>query len=325
VGVKILVIGGTQFVGRYAVEAALAAGHEVTTFNRGKTNPGLWPEVEELHGDRDGDLSALEGRTWDAVIDSSGYVPRIVRQSAELLKDAVDRYVFVSTLAVYSDLSVTDPYGEDAELAVLTEPDSEEVMKHYGALKVECEKVLDEVYGERVTHVRCGFIVGPHDVTDRFVYWPERVADGGRVLAPGDPDAPQQMIDVRDLGAFLVKIAEQGLGGPVNTTGPDYDLTTKDMLEKIKRGVGSDAEFVWVDTAALEAQDVKPWGDIPFWQGSGAMRGIMRADIARAVSFGLTFRPLEDTARDTVAWSRSPEFEHKPMLPREREAELLSH
>ena len=197
---KLLILGGTKFLGRHTVDAARAAGHDVTIFTRGQTNPDLFPEVEHLQGDRDGDLGALDGRRWDGVVDTSGYVPRIVRQSAELLRDAVDRYVFVSSISVYEDFS--KPVDESTPVAQLEDPATEEIMENYGALKAACETVVDEVYGDRGASVRAGLIVGPYDPTDRFTYWPRRIADGGDVLGPGDPSAPVQFVDARDLGVL---------------------------------------------------------------------------------------------------------------------------
>ena len=205
---KLLILGGTKFLGRHAVDAALAAGHEVTTFTRGQTNPELHPEIEHLHGDRDGSLDALAGRTWDGVVDTSGYVPRIVRRSAELLRDSVARYVFVSSISAYGDFSA--PITEETPVAELEDPDTEEIMESYGALKAACERVVEGVYGDRSARVRAGLIVGPFDPTDRFTYWPRRIAAGGTVLAPGDPEAPVQFVDARDLAAWLVHVALDG-------------------------------------------------------------------------------------------------------------------
>src|SRR4029079_17141838 len=190
--VRLLLLGGTKFLGRHAVDAALAAGHEVTTFTRGRTNPGLFPEVEHLRGDRDGDLEALRGRAWDGAIDTSGYVPRIVRQSAELLRDAVERYVFVSSISAYGDFSA--PIAEATPVAELDDPGTEDVAEHYGALKAACERVVEEIYGDRSARVRAALTLGRPPPPDRFTYWPRRIAAGGRVLAPGVPEAPVQFV-----------------------------------------------------------------------------------------------------------------------------------
>jgi nucleoside-diphosphate-sugar epimerase len=281
----------------------------------GQTNPELFPEVEHLTGDRDGNLDALRGRDWDAVVDTSAYVPRVMRQSAELLRDSVGRYVFVSTVSVYADPSV--PLDEGSPLAELEDPFTEDVMPNYGGLKAACEYVLAEVYGDRGSSVRAGLIVGPYDPTERFTYWPRRLAEGGDVLAPGTPDRPVQVIDARDLAAFLLVLAERGPGGPVNATGEQIALG--DLLAR----VGGDATLRWMDDDTLLTAGVEPWMELPLWLPGDEYAGMMRTDISRAVAAGLTFRPLEETARDTLAWSLEA-GEQRPTLTRERERELLA-
>src|SRR3954468_688308 len=254
---KFLVLGGTKFLGRHAVAHALEQGHEVTTFTRGQTNPELFPEAEHLRGDRDGDLGVLQSREWDGVVDTSGYVPRIVRQSAELLRDAVQRYVFVSSISVYADFS--QPIDESTPVAQLDDPETEEILPNYGALKAACEDVVEEVYGDRSARIRAGLIVGPYDATDRFTYWPRRIAAGGDVLAPGNPDAPTQFVDARDLAAWLVRLALDGPDGTFNATGPSDRLTMQELFERARAALGSEANFVWVDDDAVLAHDVQPW------------------------------------------------------------------
>jgi 2'-hydroxyisoflavone reductase len=312
---QLLVLGGTKFLGRHVVDAALARGDEVTIFTRGQTNPDLFPEVEHLTGDRDGGLDALAGRSWDGVVDTSGYVPRVVRQSAELLRGAVGRYVFVSSVSVYADPSV--PLRESSPLGELEDPFTEEVMEHYGALKAACEWVIDEVYGERGTNVRAGLIVGPYDPTDRFTYWPRRLAEGGDVLAPGRPDRPVQVIDARDLAAFLLVLAERGPGGAVNATGEEIPFG--ELLARI----GGDGTLHWVDDQQVLDAGVEPWMELPLWLPGDEYAGMMRADISRARAAGLSFRPLEETARDTLAWSLAA-GEQRPTLPRDKERSLLA-
>ena len=289
---RLLVLGGTKFLGRHAVAYALAQGHDVTTFTRGRTNPDLFPEAERLTGDRDGDLDALRGRDWDAVIDTSGYVPDVVRQSAELLRDAVARYVFVSTISVYGD------------------PEEE-----YGANKLACERVVEVVYGERSTRVRPGLIVGPYDPTDRFTYWPRRLAAGGDVLAPGDPAQPVQIIDARDLAAWLVDVALHGPSGTFDATG--YRTTLGELLEQLR----GDANLVWVDAQRVRDAGVEPWMELPLWLPEDGWP-LMERDVSAAVAAGLRFRPLEETARDTLAWDRG-EPGDRPTLTREKEADVL--
>jgi 2'-hydroxyisoflavone reductase len=314
---RLLVLGGTKFLGRHAVAYALAQGHEVTTFTRTTTIDG----AESLHGDRDGNLDALRGREWDGVVDTSGYVPRIVRQSAELLRDAVQRYVFVSSISVYADFS--QPVDESTPVAQLEDPDTEEILPNYGALKAACERVVEEVYGDRSARVRAGLIVGPYDPTDRFTYWPRRIAAGGDVLAPGSPDAPTQFIDSRDLAAWLVELALHGPGGVFNATGPAQSLTMRELFERARAALGSDANFVWVDDDTLLAAGIEPWSELPLWLPGSEYAGMARADVSRALAAGLSFRLVEETVRDTEAWDRAQPGD-RPTLTREKEAEVLS-
>jgi 2'-hydroxyisoflavone reductase len=319
--VRLLVLGGTKFLGRHAVDSALAAGHDVTIFTRGQTNPELFPEVEHLVGDRDGDLDALAGRSWDGVVDTSGYVPRVVRQSAELLRGAVGRYVFVSSISVYDDFS--EPVDESSPVAQLEDPATEKIMEAYGALKAACEDVVEEVYGERSARVRAGLIVGPYDPTDRFTYWPRRIALGGDVLGPGKPDAPVQFVDARDLARWLVELAVNGPGGTCNATGPAEPLTFAQLLERARDAVGSDASVVWVDDQHVLAAEVQPWTELPLWLPGDEYAGMARADIGRALAAGLTFRPVEETVVDTLAWDRSVPGD-RPTLAHDREQEILA-
>ena len=318
---RLLVLGGTTFLGRHTVEAALAEGHEVTIFTRGKTNAELYPEAEHLTGDRDGDLGALAGRTWDGVVDTSGYVPRVVRRSAELLRGSVGRYVFVSSISAYADPS--RPLEESSPLAPLEDPFSENVEADYGALKAACEHVVEELMGDRGASVRAGLIVGPHDPTDRFTYWPRRLAEGGEVLAPGDPAAPVQFVDARDLGAWLVRLAEDGPSGALNATGPAAPLTLGELLDEANEAIGAGARLVWVDDAALLDAQVGPWLELPLWLPGEEHAGMMRADNRRAIEAGLRFRPVAETVLDTLAWS-SEAGEQRPTLTREKERGLLA-
>jgi 2'-hydroxyisoflavone reductase len=313
---RLLILGGTKFLGRHTVDAGLAAGHDVTIFTRGQTNPELYPEVEHLTGDRDGDLTALEGRTWDGVVDTSAYVPRVLRRSAELLRDAVGRYVFVSSISVYADFS--KPLEESAAVAELEDPATEEVEEHYGALKAACESVIDEVYGDRGTNVRAGLIVGPYDPTDRFTYWPRRIAAGGDVLGPGNPHAPVQFVDARDLAAWMVGLALGGPGGTFNATGPAATLTFAEFLDRATAAIGSDANVIWVDEQKVLDAGIEGWSELPLWLPGGDYAGMAQADARRARDAGLAFRPLEETVVDTLAWDRTVEGD-RPTLTREKE------
>ena len=311
---KVLVLGGTNFIGPHTVEALLARGHTVTLFNRGKTHAELFPQLEKLHGDRDGHLEALAGRKWDVVIDPSGFVPRIVRASAELLAPNIGHYVFISSISVFPEGATKVGMNEDDAVAQMPpgQEKSEDVPKFYGALKSECEKTVAEVLPGRATTVRPGLIVGPGDPTDRFTYWPVRVARGGEVLAPGSGSDPVQFIDARDLAKFLVTVVEDKLMGTFNATGPAQKLTIRELLEACKRGSQSDARFVWVDSKFLEDEKVSAWSDLPVWAGSGPDNAFAQIDCRRAIAKGLTFRPAEETARDTLSWWRT--------LPEERRA-----
>ena len=312
---KLLVFGGTKFLGRGVVDAAGA--HEVTLVNRGRTNPDLYPGLERIELDLTGDLEPLRERRWDAAIDlDPTQLPRHTRRRAEAVD--VGHYVFVSTISVYSDTS--KPIDEDSPLFEPPDPEPEAFDPElYGGLKVGSERVIEEVVGERGASVRAGLIVGPHDPTDRFTYWPRRLADGGTVLAPGDPEQPVQLIDARDLGAFLVHLAEERTGGVFNGTGPAQPLTLGETLTRI----APDAELEWVDDQRLLAAGVGPWMELPLWLPGDEYAGLLRADISRALAAGLTFRPLEETARNTLAWSREA-GEQRPTLSREKEREILA-
>lgn len=322
---KLLILGGTRFVGRHIVHAAQERGHDVTLFNRGQTNPDLFDDVEQLHGDRDGDLSALDGRRWDAVVDTSGYVPRIVRASAERLADAVEHYTFISTLSVYPDLSVQG-LDESSPVATIDDPTVEEVTgETYGPLKALCEQVVQDVYGDDGLIIRPGVVVGPHDPTDRFTYWPVRVARGGAVLAPAPPERRVQFIDARDLGAWTVRMAEEGQSGLYNATGPEGGVTMDEMLKTCRRVAQSNARFIWADETFLLEHDVQPWSDLPLWIAGEEALGFGSVDVGEAVQAGLRFRPLDETARDTLQWARERPADHEWQagLNAEREAELL--
>jgi 2'-hydroxyisoflavone reductase len=318
---KLLMIGGTRFAGRAIVDSALERGHEVTLFNRGQSNPDLYPDAEKLTGDRDGGLDALRGRRWDAVVDTCGYVPRVVRQSARLLKDAVDHYTFISSLSAYEDTFGAHA-EDDAPLATMEDETVEEITgETYGPLKVLCEQVVEAAFPGRVLIIRPGLIVGPHDLSDRFTYWPVRVSGGGEVLAPEDPGYRVQIIDVRDLGEWTVRMVEAAKAGAYNATGPGDVLTLGAVLDTCKAVSGSDATFTWVDAEFLAAQEVAPWMGLPLW-----IPGEVQAtDCSKAIADGLTFRPLPATVRDTLDWhaARPADYEWRAGLSREREAAVL--
>ena len=320
----VLILGGTGFLGRYLVEAALEEGHRITLFNRGLSEPELFPEVEKLEGDRDGDLSALQGRRWDAVIDTCGYVPRVVRASAKVLAGAVDHYTFVSSISVYSD-GIAAGADEAAPVRELSDPKVEEVTgETYGGLKALCERAAEEEMPGRVMNVRPGLISGPRDPTDRFTYWPRRISAGGEVLAPDRKERTVQYIDVRDLAAWIVGISEERRTGTYNATGPDYELTMGRLLEECEAVGGAGAEFVWVSEKFLEENGVQPFTELPLWvpREDAAMLAV---DYSRASEAGLTFRPLVETIEDVLAFDRARPAGREPAagLWPEREQELL--
>ena len=324
---RILILGGTSFLGPALVEVFRARGDQVTLFNRGKTNPGRFTDLEQLHGDRDGKLDALRGRTWDVVIDTSGYVPRIVRMSAELLAPSVSRYVFVSSISVY-DEAIPPGSDEGAKIATLSDPKTEDVRANYGALKAACERAAEEAMPGRVLVVRPGLIVGPGDPTDRFTYWPVRLAEGGEALAPGDGKDPIQVIDVRDLALWMAAMSARRATGIFNAVGPASRTSMGQMLAASMPPAGG-AALTWVPASFLEKEKVEPWSDMPVWIPSGGPEsGMSQVSIARALAAGLTFRPLPDTARDTLAfWDGLPaERRAKPRagLSRERERKVLA-
>jgi 2'-hydroxyisoflavone reductase len=319
----LLILGGTRFLGRYLVEAALGGDHRVTLFNRGLSEPDLFPEVETIKGDRDGDLSALRGRRWDAVIDTCGYVPRVVRASAGLLADAVDHYTFVSSISVYPD-NMGPGADEGAPVEELEDPTVEEITgETYGGLKALCERAAEEEMPGRILNVRPGLISGPHDPTDRFTYWPRRVAAGGEVLAPDRPELRVQFIDVRDLAGWMVKMSAEQQTGTYNATGPAYELRMGKLLEECE-AVGGDAKIVWVSEEFLEENGVEPFTELPLWVPR-EYAGMLAVDCGKAIAAGLTFRPVSETIRDVLEWDTNrAEPDLAAGLEPEKERELLS-
>ncbi len=323
---KLLILGGTQFLGVHLVEAALQRDHDVTIFNRGQTQPELFPQVERLRGDRNGDLRALEGRKWDAIIDTSGFVPRIVRASAQLLADAAAHYTFISTINVYADPSVAG-LDEQAPLATLADETVEEVNgATYGPLKVLCEQAVQSAFPDRALIIRPGLIVGPRDATCRFTYWPHRLAQGGAVLAPDHREQPVQIIDVRDLASWTIQMVEARQGGAYTATGPDYALTFGQVIEQCQAVCGHHDRIVWVGEAFLQEKQVTPWVELPLWiPRSEGPAGFMSVNTHKAIQSGLTFRPLTQTIQDTLAWDAAhpEELAKSGGLKPEREQELL--
>jgi 2'-hydroxyisoflavone reductase len=318
--VKLLVLGGTRFLGRATVEAALERGHEVTLFNRGETNPELFPNVEKLRGDRLEDLSALDDRSWDAVLDPSGYVPQATRASGKALSESVEHYLFVSSVSAYADFA--GPHSERDPLAQLEDGQPGDRLledySNYGALKVLCEQEVEDAFVGPVAIVRPGLIAGPHDPTGRFTYWPHRVARGGDVLAPAPPERTVQFVDVRDLAAWMIDLSEQRREGTFNATRPG--ISWEELLDACLRVSRSDARLVWVDGEYLAEQGVGEWMELPLWVHDEELIGIHRADVSRAVAAGLEFRPVEETVRGAL---EQAETTSTAGLAREREARLL--
>ena len=320
---ELLVIGGTHFVGRAVVEDAVLRGHDVTVFHRGPFEPEGFSDVEHLHGDRDGGLDVLRGRSWAAALDTCGYVPRVVRDSARLLADAVGTYGFVSSLSVLPDDAFADA-NEDTPTHQPPFPATEEITdESYGPLKVACELEAKEAFPGRCLVIRPGYIVGPHDPTGRFTYWVRRAGHPGEMLAPGPGDGALQVVDVRDLGAFTIDHLEAGTSDVFGVVGPPEPLTWASFVETACAVGGGVASPVWVDRAFLESQlgeeidGALPLRDYPY-------EGLHRYDGGKAIAAGLAHRPLEETIADTLAWDRQPQAPPmKAGLPFDRERELL--
>jgi 2'-hydroxyisoflavone reductase len=308
----ILILGGTGFTGPEQVEYAIARGHQVTLINRNKTRPDFFKgRVEQLIGDMNGDMSALSGRKFDVVIDNPTTLPAWVRNVAQYMKDNTSHYIFISTISVYADNSKP---GADESDGLTPMPEGldpyttqpADAGKYYGALKTFSEKEVEKQYPGKNTIIRPGLIVGPLDRTDRFTYWPYRIDKGGEVLAPGTPNDPVQFIDARDLAEWTVRMAESHTLGTYNATGPNPPTTMGQMLNGIKAAVNSNATFTWVPADVLAEQKIRAWRDMTVWiPPMGATAGFMRRDISKAVSKGLTYRPLAVTARETLAWNKT--------------------
>jgi 2'-hydroxyisoflavone reductase len=323
---RLLILGGTIFLGRHLVGAALSRGHRVTLFNRGRHNPKLFPEVEQLLGDRWGDLGVLQGRSWDAVIDTSGHVPRVVQTSAQRLVDAVEHYTFISSVFAYRDFPKIPGLDEHSPLTIAADPAAERVTREtLGGLKALCEQVLANALGGHVLIVRSGVIFGPDDPTDRSSYWVNRVAQGGEVLVPGKPHRQLQLVDVRDLAQWILRCAEDRRTGVYNATGPAYpsSLTLERLLHVCKSESGSDAHLTWVPDDFLVAAGVQPGFGLPFWMPEA--HDVAGINCNKAIGAGLTFRSIDETVRDTLAWNnlRQSGGPERAVITPDREAQLL--
>ncbi|MEX1312389.1 MAG: NAD-dependent epimerase/dehydratase family protein [Candidatus Sulfomarinibacteraceae bacterium] len=337
---RILVLGGTGLIGPPMVEYALARGHEITLFNRGKTNVHLFPDVEKLKGDRNDDISALtnavaEGRRWDVVIDNTASLPRWVADSAGALADAADLYLYTSSISAYADSSVPGA-DETAAVGQISAEDEAKVLtnkditgENYGPLKARCEEEARKAFPGKAIVVRPGLIVGPGDYSDRFTYWPVRIFSGGEVMAPGNPTDPVQFIDCRDLGEWYIRLVENKAVGTYNGVGPRSPMSIAGMLHGIRAAVDNEISFTWVDADFLEKHEVQPWMEMTVWVPPvGEYAGFSSSSIQRALDAGLSFRPLADTARATVDfWNSLPEDRRaKPRagLSAEKEAQVLA-
>jgi 2'-hydroxyisoflavone reductase len=323
VWVKLLVIGGTRFVGRAFVEQAVRHGHDVAVFHRSVSEPEDFPSVEHLHGDRDGDLGLLRGRNWDAVLDTCAYVPRAVREAAAVLADAAGHYTLVSTLSVHPD---DMPAGATEEAAIFRSPfpQTETVTDQtYGPLKVACEHEANAAFGNRCLIIRPGYIVGPHDPSDRFTFYLRRAAGGGEMAAPGPPDAPLQVIDVRDLAAFMLGRVEAADSGVYGVVGPEERIVMRDVLETARDVAGADTTFTWMSEGFLEARGDQAQEWFPMWEPQ--FPGVHTYDAAKAAAAGLRCRPFAETVADTLAWDQErgqPDL--RTGLSTEMETELLA-
>lgn len=335
---KLLILGGTRFVGRHVVIAARERGHELTIFNRGNYSTEDLGPIEIINGDRHTDLHKLQGRRWDAVVDTSGHLPGAVNAAAEILSESVERYVFISTQNAYRDVSVPG-IDESYPLATLTNEQLDRANaidtsgqpsygELYGGLKALCEQTVEEAMPGQVLIIRPGLIVGPNDYTDRFTYWPVRVARGGEVLAPGNPDRFIQFIDVRDLAEWMIRMVERKATGAYNAHGVPNNFTMEHLLNECKSVSGSDAQFTWVSEEFLLKDNVAAWSELPLWlpeEAAPHLKGFMFISPQKAIAAGLNFRLLSDTVRDTLTWFRiyRADDKLKAGLDRDKETALL--
>jgi 2'-hydroxyisoflavone reductase len=336
---KILVLGGSRFLGRTFVEEAQRQNHEVTIFNRGNQNDGF-QDVDILTGDRFGDLNELKNRYWDAVLDTSGFIPSSVLMSTDLLKDRVKHYTFISSISVYQNW-VQENFDENYPVYEMSLEEANKLSKnsngyeYYGQFKALCEEIAEKNMPGRVLNVRAGQLIGPNDYTDRIPYWIHRIAAGGKVLAPGNPNRPVQMIDNQDLAQWILSMMASQSAGTFNATGPDYTLTKGEFLETCRKVTGSNAEIVWCDEKFLLDQGVAPWTEMPLWvpeefplepELKEPWKGAFSVNIEKAIASGLTFRPLEESLTEIYEWEKQRNLasdEWKSGLSRDREKELL--
>ncbi|MEI5906981.1 SDR family oxidoreductase [Bacillus spongiae] len=329
---RFLIIGGTRFLGRYLVESAKEKGHSITLFNRGKSNPSLFKDIERIIGDRENerDLEKLRDKEWDVVIDTCGYTPEIVSKSVEILSNKVGQYIFISSGSVYKNLFHEDEINEESEIVTLSKEELDSVteeksgrfnQEYYGPLKYLSEQEVIKKMDGKCLIVRSGLIVGPNDSTDRFTYWPYRVSLGGNILAPDNEERKVQFIDVRDLAKWIILMAEKNETGIFNVTGPKRKLSMGELLHSCKRVLNTDANFVWASKDFLVAQNVQPWIELPLWVPTDSDYGM---NFEKAIEKGLEIRPISDTIRDTFAWNQNRKLESRRAgLSLEREKDIL--
>lgn len=321
---KILIIGGTQFVGRHLVDALLTKNHDVTLFHRGQTNKNLFPRVGQIFGDRDGEIDKLKGLQWDLCIDTCGYAPRVVRQSCELLKSAVGNYLFISTGSVYHEDNPAN-MTEDARRKDPIDESIEEVDRHtYGPLKVMCEDVVTAIFPDNHLIIRPGIIIGPHDPTDRLAYWLRRFSSADKVLCPDTKDQPVQLIDMRDLAVWMEKIISEKQTGVFNAVGPDEPIPFGEFVTRLRAMFDGMAEPVWVPKRFILDADLEP-GALPYWlSGKEDRYNLFRVSADKARKIGLTYRSLEESFRDTYDWDiNRGDVDLTAGLSKQREKELL--
>ncbi len=320
---KILIIGGTVFLGRHLVTAATAAGHEVTIFNRGTHQLADQNQIERVIGDRNHNLNLVSEMAWDAIIDTCGMDPHVVTRSSNELNAVCSKYVFISSISAFANF----------EKAGMTEKDPAKLLpegaeQDYGSRKAACEKVVNDAFGERALIIRPGLIVGRYDPTDRFTYWPHRIRQGGKVLAPGRAERRVQFIDVRDLSEWTIRLIEAQLHGTFCATGPGFNLAMKELLRQCKNESGSKAEIIWVSDQDLASADVTPWTELPLWipETDSEYAGFMQIDCIKAQNKGLSYRTVAETVSDVLAWdaTRPPLATLKAGLTPEKEQELLN-
>jgi 2'-hydroxyisoflavone reductase len=316
---KILILGGTKFLGRALTETVLSRDHDVTLFHRGLHDAHVFPQAHHIIGDRNTDLSLLQGGQWDAIIDTSGYQPEAVAASTEILKRIAKHYTFISTISAYADLTQLH-LDEHAPLMQLE--DAADPGQRYGALKAQCEEVVRAAFPDGALIIRPGLIVGPYDASDRFTYWPARLHRGGHVLAPLPQERNLQFIDVRDLAAWTVGLIEKGMAGTIHASGSEYTMA------EVVAACTSNAEDTtvsWVTEAFLKDHEVGAWMELPLWLPSDSLVGMLQLNNTKAFESGLITRPLVETVRDTLAWDlqRDPVLVRQAGLKPEREEQLL--